>query len=35
MQGFGAGRIRILVSMATDGSPIDLQWEKHKKIFCV
>ena len=32
MLGLGPGRIRTLVSMATDSS-IDLQWEKHKKIF--
>ena len=27
--GFGPGRIRTMVSMAT--APIDLQWETHKK----
>ena len=35
--GFGADCIKIVVSMATDRSreigPIDLQWEKLKKIF--
>ena len=29
--GFGADCIKIVVSMATDIGPIDLQWEKLKK----
>ena len=31
--GFGADCIKIVVSMATEIGPIDLQWEKLKKIF--